>query len=42
MIEAKLMREDSVLVVIPSGTLDESDFERLRLLAIPLSNNMGH
>lgn len=35
MLDAKLMREDAILVLIPSDTLSETDFERLRLLVDP-------
>lgn len=35
MIEAKLLREDGILVVSPVDTLEATDFERLRLLVDP-------
>jgi hypothetical protein len=35
MINAKLLREDSLLVVSPVDKLDSTDFERLRLLVDP-------
>lgn len=41
MIEAKLMREDGVLVLIPSGAPDEVDFERLHLLVDPYIEKRG-
>lgn len=41
MIEAELLREDGILVVSPSGSLEETDFERLRLLADPYIEQHG-
>lgn len=41
MLEAKLMREDGVLVLIPSGTPDAVDFERLHLLVDPYIEKQG-
>lgn len=41
MTEAKLMREDSVLIVIASTAVEESDFERLRLLVDPYIEKYG-
>ena len=35
MINAKLLREESLLVVSPEDKLDSTDFERLRLLVDP-------
>jgi len=35
MIDAKLLREEGILVVAPVDRLQSSDFERLRLLADP-------
>lgn len=41
MIEAKLMREDGVLVLTPSGAPSEADFERIRLLVEPYLEKQG-
>lgn len=41
MIDAKLIHEDAVLVVSPSGTLQDIDFERLRLLVDPFIAHHG-
>ncbi|HEY9198087.1 MAG TPA: STAS/SEC14 domain-containing protein [Gammaproteobacteria bacterium] len=41
MLEAKLMREDGILVLIPSGTSDAVDFERLHLLVDPYIEKQG-
>jgi len=41
MIEAKLLREDGILVVSPVDVLDATDFERLRLLADPYIEEHG-
>ena len=41
MIEAKLMREQGILVVSPVDSLEKTDFERLRLLADPYIEEYG-
>jgi len=41
MIEAELNREAGILTVQPQGTLEESDFERLRLLVDPYIREHG-
>lgn len=41
MIEAKLLREDGILVVSPVDTLEATDFERLRLLVDPYIEEHG-
>lgn len=41
MIEAKLMREDGVLVLTPSGTPSATDFERIGLLIEPYLERNG-
>jgi hypothetical protein len=41
MIEAKLMRSDGILVVNPTGALDRTDFEQLRLLVDPYIEEHG-
>jgi hypothetical protein len=41
MINAKLMREEGILVVSPVDMLESSDFERLRLLADPYIEKHG-
>lgn len=41
MIEAKLMREDGVLVLTPSGSPSEMDFERIGLLIEPYLERNG-
>ena len=41
MIDAKLMREDGVLVLTPSGTPTETDFERIQLLLEPYIEKAG-
>ena len=41
MIEAKLLREDGILVVSPVDTLEATDFERLRLLVNPYIEEHG-
>lgn len=42
MIDAKLMRNDGILIVAPIGQLESSDFEQLSLLADPYINQHGH
>jgi hypothetical protein len=41
MIEAKLMRSDGILIVAPTGVLQRTDFERLRLLVDPYIEEHG-
>jgi len=41
MINAKLLREESLLVVSPEDKLDATDFERLRLLVDPYIETHG-
>jgi hypothetical protein len=41
MINAKLLREEGVLVVAPVGKLEKADFERLSLLADPYIEEHG-
>jgi len=41
MIEARLLREDGILVVSPVDTLEATDFERLRLLVDPYIEEHG-
>ena len=41
MIKAELLREDGILVVSPSDTLEAIDFERVRLLVDPYIEEHG-
>jgi hypothetical protein len=40
-IEAKLYREDGILEIVPRGTLEITDFDRLRLLVDPYIRKHG-
>ena len=42
MIDAKLMRDDGILVVAPRGQLERTDFDQLRLLVDPFIETHGH
>lgn len=42
MIDAKLMRNDGILIVAPAGALQSTDFEQLCLLADPYIEQHGH
>jgi hypothetical protein len=41
MIEARLPREDGILIVSPVDTLEFTDFERLRLIVDPYIEEHG-